>query len=272
MKLKRRLLLALIPLALFVLAISPLPAFAQTGTYVFDEQGVLSQEEFTQLESQAAGYADSYHVGTYLLFCDDMGTSDPSPSERREFARDYFEQHSLGEGPNKDGIIIVIAVESRNYVTVKHFVDTSTDPFSNSSVDVMEDAVVDMIRDDRWYEGGKVYYDTVGQHMAYFATNGKQWKKPNTVVTIIKVAATVLIPLLVAIGVVSSEKNAMKTARIKTEAGNYVEPNSFILHVSTDQFVNRSISATRIPKHDDDSDGGWTDMGGGFSGSDGGTF
>lgn len=273
MKLKRRLLLALAPLALFVLALFPLSAYAQTGTYVFDEEGVLSQEEFSQLESQAAGYADTYRVGTYLLLCDNMGTSDPSSSERREFARDYYEQHSLGVGSNRDGIIFVIAVESRDYVTVKHFADSSDDPFSNSSVDVMEDAAVDQLSSDRWYAGGKAYLDTVGEHLAYFAKNGKQWKKPNTVLTVVKVAATLLIPLFIAIGVVSSEKDAMKTARMKTEAANYVEPDSFVLHASTDQFVNRSISATPIPKDDDDdSDGGWSDMGGGFSGSDGGKF
>jgi hypothetical protein len=90
---------------------------------------------------------------------------------------------------------------------------------------------------------------------------------------VVKAAATVLIPLMIAFGVVSSERNAMKTARMQTEANNYLDADTFNLRTSRDNFVRRSLTAVPIPKHDDsDSGSGWSDMGGGFSGSDGGDF
>lgn len=273
MRLKKGLVLSFATLALFVAALVPRVAYAQVGTYVFDEYGLLSNDEFAHLEGQGKEYASTYDVGVYLLITNNMGQSDPSSSERNEFARQYYEDKGLGLGSGKDGILFVIAVDSRDYVTVKHFDDSSKDPFSNDSVDAMEDDVVDRLGDDEWYEGCATYYKTIGEHLAYFAKNGKQWKKPKILGTIFKGLATLLTPLLVALGIVSSEKDAMKTARLQTEASSYEKAGSFNLSVSTDTFVNRTMNVTPIP-HDDDDDnksGGWSDMGGGFSGSGGGT-
>lgn len=273
MRLKRIALLFLVPFALFAALTVPRAAFAQSGSYVFDEYGLLSQDEFMDLESMGARYADNYGVGVYLLITDQMGQWDPSSSERNEFARQYYVSHRLGEGPGDDGIIFVIAVDSRDYVTVKHFDDSSRDPFSNDSVDYMEEEVTDHLGDDEWFEGCETYYQTIGDHLAYFAENGEQWEEPHVFASLIKAAITLLAPLLIAMGVVSSEKSAMKTARMQTEASNYVNPNSFELSVSTDTFVNRTMSV--VPIHTDDdhgSGGGWSSMGGGFSGSGGGKF
>ena len=275
MKSRKRLLFALIPLALFALLLLPGKALAKSGKYVFDEQEVLSSSEFNELESMGASYADKYHVGVYLLYTDSMtGYDESSGSGRNEFARDYYTKHDLGVGSGKDGIIFVVAVQSRKYVTVKHFNDKATDPFSDDSVDKVEKDAKSELKSNDWYEAGSSYYNNIGEHLDYFAKNGKQWKKKNLIGTVVKIAATILIPLMIAFGITRSAKNAMKTARMQTEAGNYLDPNSFNLRISTDNFVNRTMSVVPLPKNDDSdsSDSGWSDMGGGFSGSGGGDF
>ena len=275
MKSRKRLLFALVPLALFTLLLLPGKALAKSGKYVFDEQEVLSSSEFNELESMGASYADKYHVGVYLLYTDSMtGYDESSGSGRNEFARDYYTKHDLGVGSGKDGIIFVVAVQSRKYVTVKHFNDKATDPFSDDSVDKVEKDAKSELKSNDWYEAGSSYYNNIGEHLDYFAKNGKQWKKKNLIGTIVKIAATILVPLMIALGITRSAKNAMKTARMQTEAGNYLDPNSFNLRVSTDDFVNRTMSVVPLPKNDDNdsSDSGWSDMGGGFSGSGGGDF
>ena len=273
MRLKKRLLIALLPLALFFVALLPSTAWAQTGHYVFDTNDTLSEEEFTELETKGAQYADKYHVGVYLLFTSDMGADEDSKSGRNEFGRDYYLQHNLGEGPGKDGIILVVATQSRKYVTVKHFDDKANDPFSKDYVSDMESEVKSELKHNNWFDGASVYYQRTEDALDYFAKNGKQWSEPHVIGTVIKIAATVLVPLFIAHGIVSREKQAMLTARMQTEAANYLDPNSFNIRVSTDTFVDRHLSVTPIPKHEDhDSGGGWSDMGGGFSGSGGGDF
>lgn len=274
MKKNIRLSLVLIPLALFALLLFPANALARTGNYVFDEAGVLSNSEFSELESIASSYEDKYNVGVYLLYSNNMsGYDEDSASGRNEFARDYYLEHDLGVGSEKDGIIYVVAVQPRKYVTVKHFNNKATDPFSSDSVNKLESEAKNDLKKDRWYEAGRTYYDVVGSHLEYFSKNGKQWTEPHIAGLLVKIVATISIPIMIAFGITSSEKNAMKTAHIQTEAGNYLDTNSFNLRISTDNFVNRTMSVVPIPKHDDhDSGGGWSDMGGGFSGSGGGDF
>lgn len=278
MKLRRSLLIALLPLTLLLAVLVPATiatpiALAQSGTYVFDWQNILTQDEFNELETTAEQYADEYQTGVYLLITDNLGSNQGSASGRNEFGRDYMENHQLGVGSNRNGIILCVATEGRKYVTVKHYLDSSEDPFSNDSVDYMEEEVVDHLSDNEWYEAAEEYYDIIGDHLEYFARNGKQWTEPHVMGSIIKIAATLLIPLFIALGIVSSEKKAMQTANMQTEASNYLNHDSFELRVKTDRFVNRTMTVTAIPKDDDkDSGGGWSSMGGGYSGSGGGSF
>lgn len=251
------------------------PAYAKSGSYVFDEEGVLSDAQFQELEDMGANYAQQYGVGVYLVYTDYMnGDPYPSSSERNEFGKQFFLQHGLGVGSNTNGIICAVAVESRDYVTVKHFADSSEDPFSDSGVDLLEEAYVSKLKDNEWYEAGKTYYDTVGQQLAYFEATGKQWTEPDIIGFLLKILATLGIPGFVAVAAVKSDKNAMQTAREQSEASNYLDQGSLAFSVATDNFINSTMAVVPIPKHDNDSGGGggWSSMGGGFSGSGGGKF
>lgn len=250
------------------------PAYAKSGSYVFDEQDVLTDSEFQELEQMGANYAEQYGVGVYLVYTDYMnGKTDPSSSERNEFGKQFFLQYDLGVGSGKNGIICAIAVRSRDYVTVKHFDNSSEDPFSDTGVDALEEDYTDPLHNNNWYEGGKAYYKTVGEQLSYFAATGKQWTEPDLLGFLLKVLAALGIPGFVAASSIRRDKNAMQTAREQSEAGNYLDQGSVSLSVATDDFVNTTLSVVPIPKNDDnDGGGGWSSMGGGFSGSGGGKF
>ena len=250
------------------------PAYADGGTYVFDEMGVLSSSEVQTLESQGAEYAQKYGIGVYILFTDTMGgTYDPSPSQRNNFARQFYEANDLGVGANKNGIIVVVAVKSRDYVTVKHFSDASEDPFSNDCVNVLEENYTSYLSANNWYGAARSYYNDAGSQMAYFAANGKQWTEPDPIGFLIKVLATLLVPAIIAFSVVNAEKAAMKTAREASEASNYLDRSTFKLSKKRDDFVNTTMAVAPIPKESKGGGGGgWSSMGGGFSGSGGGKF
>lgn len=272
MKSIKRLFIGMFSVALFATLFAA-PAYADSGKYVFDEQNVLSQSEFSELEKQGADYAEQYGVGVYLVFTDNMGSSDPSPSERNEYGRQFFLNHGLGVGSNKNGIICVVAVKSRDYVTVKHFDNSKEDPFSNSGVDALEEGCTSRLKNNDWHGAGKAYYDTVGEQLSYFATAGKQWTEPDPISLALKILATLGIPGIVAVGSVRRDKAAMETARERSEASNYLDQGSLAFSVATDNFVNTTLAVVPLPKDDDkDSGGGWSDMGGGFSGSGGGKF
>ena len=252
------------------LCLAPSAAFAKNGKYVFDEYGVLSDSQLADLEEHAAELADTYDQGVYFYITDTMGHGgNPTDSQRNEFARDFYLENNLGVGANKQGIVFALAVDSRDYVTVKK--QASDDPFSNECVDAIESNVVDELKNNDWYGGAKAYYDTVDEQLAYYAATGKQWTEPNPLSLVLKILATLGIPAAVAGSMIGSQKRAMKTAHERSEASDYLDRNSLSLTVATDQFVNTSLVATPRSKQSS-SGGGWSNMGGGFSGSGGGKF
>ena len=272
MKSIKKILIGLVMALCVSMAVSP-TAFADSGTYVFDEMDLLTSSEFSTLENVGADYADQYGVGVYLLITDTMGgMSDPSSSQRNEFGRQYYLSHNLGVGADKDGILFIIAARSRDYVTVKHFGNSANDPFSDNGVDAMEEAVVAHLSENDWYGGAEAYYSTVGDQLAYFEATGKQWTEPDPIGLLLKILATLGIPVAAAGSIVRGEKAAMKTAREASEASDYLDRSSFALTVSRDDFVNTTMTVAPIPKEKDNDGGGWSDMGGGFSGSGGGKF
>lgn len=272
MKTLKKIFVGMFSVALFA-TLFAVPAYAESGSYVFDEVGVLSSSEFQSLEKQGADYADKYGIGVYIQFTGMMnGDPNPSASERNEYGRQVFLQKGLGVGSGKNGILVVVAVQSRDYVTVKHFGDSSQDPFSDEAVNAMEGKYTEELSDNDWYEAAREYYDLAGEQMEYFATTGKQWTEPNLLSLLLKILATIGIPVAVAFGITSSDKSKMKTAREATEASDYLDRNSLQLTVSNDQFVNTTMTVAPIPKESKSGGGGWSDMGGGFSGSGGGKF
>ena len=275
MRILRKHLFALLPIVLLALFLTPAVAFGQTGTYVFDDVNKLTSSQFDELESQGADYEKTYNVGVHFLFTDHMSGDESSKSGRNEYGRSVIVSKGLDKRDNKGCILFVVAVNSRKYVTVKYFPNKADDPFSDDGVDDLEDDVKSELKNDEWYEAASQYYTTVGKQLEYFAKNGKQWTSPDVITLLVKVLATIAIPLLIAFGIVRSEKNAMLTARTQSAAANYADPDGLDLRISTDTFVDRHLAVVPLPKHSDsdsDSGGGWSDMGGGFSGSGGGDF
>lgn len=248
-------------------------AYAQTGTFVYDTMDLLSTEEFQQLEALGRDYAEKYDMGVYLLTTSDMGPDQSSAEGRNEFARSRYLEKNLGVGSGKDGILLVIASSARKYVTIKHISQKDNDPFSNSGVSAMESDVKEHLSDNEWDEAAQTYYEEIGQQLDYYKENGVAWSESGTFFFLIKVGTTIAIPLMIAFAVVRSGINAMKTARKQVDAEGYETEAGLQLTYSSDDFQYRTTNVVPIPKDKGrSSSGGWSDMGGGFSGSGGGDF
>ena len=283
------------------MAFAPL-AYAAQAPYVIDEYGVLSASEYQSLESKAEGMADDYNIGVYLLFVDDVGGQ-----SAREYAKSYYKNNDLGVGSLKAGILFLIAVDSRDYVTVTYG-DAGgktipnaggVDAFTDARIQNMEYDIIQYLKKNDWSGAAKMYYNDAEETLAYLAENGEPMNnyrldysdstrneddEGDTLLSrLLGVLAIIGIPAAAAGSTVTREKNAMKTAREAREASAYLQQGSLKLNVSNDQFVNTTLAVAPIPKHDDDDSGGAFGGGfggfggssidfGGFGGSDGGKF
>jgi len=250
---------------------------AYNGTYVVDNYGLFNDEQRATLEAKATELAQKYNMGVYLLVVDKMnGLDNPTSSQRTNFATSFYRANDLGLGSGKDGVMLVLAVDSRDYVTIAY--GQGSYSFSDEGIEVIEEAVKDELRSNDWYEGANAYYDKVGEQLEYYSVRGKPWTEPDPLSFILKILAILGIPAGVAFSSVKSQESAMKTAREKTEATNYLVPNSLVMLQSTDSFSHTTHVVTPIPKHESSSGsgfggGGWGGGGGGgFSSSGGGKF
>ena len=239
------------------------------GTYVTDAYGLFSDTQRAALEAKATELAQKYNMGVYLLVVDKMnGMDNPSSAQRTNFATSFYRANDLGLGSGKDGIMLVLAVESRDYVTIAY--GQGSYSFSDEGIAAMEDKVKSYLGDNDWVGGSNAYYDNIGEQLDYYAVRGKPWTEPDPFSLVLKILAMLGIPAGVAYGAVSSDRNAMKTARESAEAQSYLERGSFTLTDSDDQFVNTTLTVTPIPKSDDKGGGGGGGFGGGGWGGGGG--
>lgn len=249
---------------------------SKTGTYVFDERGLFTQDEFDNLEAKATDLANKYGMGVYFLTTGTMGgISDPSSSQRTSYATTYYKNHELGlnktDKPYGDGIMFVIAADSRDYVTIAY--GQGSYSFSDKGIEVMEDAVKSELKDNDWYEAAEEYYDIIGNQLKYYAEHGKAKVPLGLFDYLIRIAIVLGIPLLITSIIIRKWRSKMLTAVEQSEADNYLDRGSVTVTKSNDTFIRTSLIATPRPKNNSSSGGGWGGGGGGgFSSSGGGKF
>lgn len=246
---------------------------AYNGTYVTDAYGLFSDTQRATLEAKATELAQKYQMGVYLLIVDKMdGLNNPTSAQRTNFATSFYRANDLGLGSGKDGVMLVIAVDSRDYVTIAY--GQGSYSFSDEGISYMESAVTDELGSNDWYAGCEAYYDKIGEQLEYYDAKGEPWTEPDLLSLALKILAILGIPFVSARAKVKSEEDAMHTAREKTEASNYLIPGSFVLTEKTDSFSYTSHTVIPIPQHESSGGGGGGGSfgGGGWGGGGGGGF
>ena len=102
-------------LAALVLALClSIPAFA-AAPLVRDEMGLFDADTYSQLEASAEAASNGHDCDVYFLVVDSIGDTD-----QRQYAKDYYLANGLGSGPEQSGILFLLAVGSRKYVTITY--------------------------------------------------------------------------------------------------------------------------------------------------------
>ena len=104
-----------------------LPARA-AAPLVRDECGVFDADTLADLEEQAESASDGHDVDVYFLVVDDIGDAD-----QRVYAKNYYISNGLGYGDEQSGILFLLAVGSRKYVTITYGEGARLSPTTASS-------------------------------------------------------------------------------------------------------------------------------------------
>ena len=250
-------------LAALVLALClSIPAFA-AAPLVRDEMGLFDADTYSQLEASAEAASDGHDCDVYFLVVDSIGDAD-----QRQYAKDYYLANGLGSGSEQSGILFLLAVGSRKYVTITY--GEGVTAFTDYRIEQQEDEIVPQLSDEEWADAAYTYIDMCDDALDYYADYGEPIDVDNDI-GLKDLLIAMIFPLGISAFICLILYHQMKTARQKTEADEYMP--GFTLRVKRDRYTHTTRERTYDPpQKESNSSGGSSVDSDGFGGSSGGSF
>lgn len=248
---KKRGISLLLMLALSVTALASEPQLY----HITDGAALLTAEEDWQLETLAEEMTDAYGVGIYAVTVDDyrdFGTDDVY-----EAAYSIYHTYTLGEGAERNGIILLLSTAERDYALFRYG-SRAEYAFTKYGMGKLEKVFLDDFAADDWYAGLADYISECGVYLS-MAASGEPVRRSPVPMILIWSAASLLIALIV----VAVMRGMMKSVRKGADAGAYVA-GELALAASSDRFTHRTETRRKIET------GGGSGSGGGGSARTGG--
>lgn len=254
-------LFALLAAALLCIALT-LPAGA-AAPLVRDECGVFDADTLAELEQEAEDASAGHDVDVYFLVVDNIGDAN-----QRDYAKNYYISNGLGYGDEQSGILFLLAVGSRKYVTITY--GGGVTAFTDYRIEQQEDEIVPKLSDEDWDDAAETYIEMCGEALDYYAEHGTPIDV-DTSVSLEDLLAAMIFPLGIAAVICFFLYGQMKTAKRKTRADEYMP--GFTLRVKRDRYTHTTHERVYDPpKKESSSSGGSSTDSDGFGGSSGGSF
>ena len=233
---------------------------------VRDEMGLFDADTYSQLEASAEAASDGHDCDVYFLVVDSIGDTD-----QRQYAKDYYLANGLGSGSEQSGILFLLAVGSRKYVTITY--GGGVTAFTDYRIEQIEDAVVPYLSDNDWAEAASEYLSMCADTLDFYAEHGEPLDVDNdTSGWPILLLIVIGVPMIIAGIVCGVLYSQMKTARLKTEANDYIGAG-LKLRVQVDNYTHTDRVQVYDPPHEESSSSGGSSVDSdGFGGSSGGSF
>ena len=268
-----------IVILLVLLMMLSVAAFAETKNssslpyYVSDSAGVLTSEEWQELENKAERISREYQCGVYIVTLDDYRDFG-SYSSFWSFSEEFYTRYQMGIGEQRNGILLIMSMEDRDY-SLLAYGSNAHYSFTDYGKEVLENSFLDNFRRNDWY-GGFADYLNGAEMMLKQAAAGNpldvSYESREGINNGIATAMVIGIPCLVAFGACEGMKRQMKPVSRQSRADEYVVPGGINLSVKRDVFLNRTVTRTRIQtehRENSSSGGGTTVNSSGFSGHSG---
>lgn len=244
-------------LLLLVLALVAVPV-AAAGGYVTDESGLLTDAQASELEQLFTQNRIDNGFSIAVITTDSFGGS-----SAKSFANAIYDLGDYGE----DGILLLVSLEMGEWYILTS--GLCAQRISDAHAEAIGEEVVELIRDERYYEAFRAYGAACVEAMelspSYDDTNPEEdpYIPQKDHPPILKTIAICLVIGLVAGGITVAVMAAkMRTVRQKNHAADYVVPGSMQLHHSRDIYLYSTLHRTPRPKNNSSGGGGGGSRGG----------
>lgn len=175
-----------------------------------------------------------------------------------QFADDYYDYNGFGFGEDRDGAVLVLSMEDRDY-----YISTcgfGIKAISDSVRENMEEEFVPYLSNSDYYNG----FDTFANLCDKYVTDAR------TFPFLSRILIALAIGLIIALIVVKSMKKQLTSVTMQDSATNYTKPGSMNIIESRDMFLYSNIS--KNPKVQSSGGGTHSSSSGTSHGGGGGKF
>lgn len=233
-----------------------------------DEADLLSDSEETDLLAKLDEISDRQKCDVVVATVNSL-----EGKTAMEYADDFYDYNGYGYGEERDGIILLISMEDRDWwMSTCGYGITA---FTDAGQKYMSDKFIPMVSDGEYADAFTKYADLCDEFLTQ-AKTGEPYDKsnmPKESLNIIWLPIDLAVGLFAAFIVASLKKSKLKTVRRKAAAQDYVVDGSFRVTKNYDRFITKNVT-TRTIHRDDDSGGSstHTSSSGSSHGGSGGKF
>lgn len=188
------------------------------------------------------------------------------------FADDLYDYCRFGYGTNRDGVLLLISMEDRDwYISTCGYGITA---FTDAGIQYIGEQMKSDLSDGNYTAAFRTYIEKCDEFITQ-ARTGKPFDKsslPKKPMSAIWIPISLIVGIAMAVISVSGMKAQLKTVRFQSEAKNYIRDGSLNITQSRDLFLYRTVDRTEKSKNEDSggssthtSSSGTTHGGGGGS-------
>ena len=256
------------------------PALAGDAPLLVDDAGLLSSGDADTLTGILERASDSCDMDVVVVTVDSVW-----PQTTEEYADDYFDYNGYGRGDTNSGILLLLAMEEREW----HITTTGAAIyiFSDSDIDLIGECMSNDLSAGNYMDAFTIFADMCESTVADYDGNGYAVDEngnrtyddgtghgvthSNLPIRLVISLVIGLLLSMIPMGILKKQIRNVAQAKL---AQNYLRADSLNLTVSRDDFIRETVTRTARPKESSGGGGSSTHVGssGSSHGGGGGHF
>lgn len=193
-------------------------------------------------------------------------------STATEYADDIYDICNFGYGENRDGILLLISMEDRDWAISTCGYGITV--FNDAGIDYIGEQIKPFLSEGEYAEAFNTFAELCDDFISQ-ANNDKPYSTstlPRAPLSLIWIPISIAAGVIIALIVVGIMKSKLKTVRFQTAANSYVKKDSLDITNSSDLFLYNTVTRTEKPKDNDSGNSTHTSSSGTTHGGGSGKF
>lgn len=230
--------LSMLLLIVFVAALLAVPARAEEQLgYVTDDAGLLTYEEWSELETLCGAVSTKYQCGVYIVTVDDF--TEFGSDDVFEVTYELYHEYTLGKGEERNGLILLLSMYDRDYALFVYG-DDAEYAFNMTGQILLEEEFLPYFGEDDWIGGFRAYVNTCDRFLALAAAGDPVRANPVSLIL-----PAVGVSFIIALIICLIMRAGMKSVRAKSDADPYVS-GTLELTQRRDQYTHTTETRRKI--------------------------